>query len=127
MMKYKNNNVWAAFKNAFLGFRYALITENNFKFHFIISFFVIFAGWIFHLSISEWCLILLTVTAVLVAELLNTAIEYTVDIASPEKRDLARRAKDVSAAAVLVTATCSVVVGLLIFLPKILPLFHLTR
>jgi diacylglycerol kinase len=62
---------------------------------------------------------------VFVAELLNTALEYTVDIASPEKREMARRAKDISAAAVLVTATCSVIVGLLIFLPKILPLLGL--
>ncbi len=125
MMEFKNKNFGIAFKNAFLGFHYALTTEKNLKFHFMIGLLVIAAGIVIKLSLMEWCLIFLTIAAVFEAELFNTAIEYTVDIASPEKRELARRAKDVSAAAVLVTAVCSVIVGFLVFLPKVIPLIHL--
>jgi diacylglycerol kinase len=65
---------------------------------------------------------MLTIGAVFVAEMINTAIEYTVDLASPEKHDLARKAKDVSAGAVLAISASSVVIGLIIFLPKIIAL-----
>jgi diacylglycerol kinase len=65
---------------------------------------------------------MLTIGAVFVTEMINTAIEYTVDLASPEKHDLARKAKDVSAGAVLAITASSVVIGLIIFLPKIIAL-----
>jgi len=122
MQNHKNQGFRAAFRNAFLGFHYALSTEKNLKRHFAAGILAVAAGLILQISLIEWCIILLTINTVIVAELLNTALEYTVDIASPEKREMARRAKDVSAAAVLVTASCSVIVGLLIYLPKILPL-----
>jgi undecaprenol kinase len=123
MVSNKNKGFKSALLNASSGFRYALSREKNLKFHFLTGFIVIVVSWVLHLSISEWCVIFITISAVFVAELINTAIEYTVDIASPEKQELARRAKDVSAAAVLVVAICAVAVGILIFLPKILPLF----
>ncbi len=100
-----------------------MTTERNLKFHFLIGLLVIIVSWLLQISTAEWCVILITISAVFVAELFNTAIEYTVDLASPEKQELARRAKDVSAAAVLVVAACSVAIGLMIFLPKIIPLF----
>lgn len=123
MTKNKNNGFRAAFGNAFLGFHYALTTERNLKLHFIAGLLVIITGFLLRLSLLEWCLILITISAVVVAELFNTAIEYTVDLASPEKHEIARRAKDISAAAVLVVAACAVIIGLIIFLPKLIPLF----
>jgi len=122
MTKNKNNGIRAAFGNAFLGFHYALTTERNLKLHFIAGLLVIITGFLLRLSLLEWCLILITISAVVVAELFNTAIEYTVDLASPEKHEIARRAKDISAAAVLVVAACAVIIGLIIFLPKLIPL-----
>ncbi|MFM7024551.1 MAG: diacylglycerol kinase family protein [Limnohabitans sp.] len=65
----------------------------------------------------EWMVLLLTVALVLAAEALNTALEYAVDLASPEWHPLARDAKDVAAAAVLICSLCAAVVGLLVFVP----------
>lgn len=119
----KNNGIRAAFGNAFTGFAYAIRTERNLKIHFSIAILVITAGALFKISASEWTVIILTIGVVFVTEMINTAIEYTVDLASPEKHDLARKAKDVSAGAVLAIAASSVVIGLIIFLPKIIALF----
>lgn len=123
MTNRRPDNFRAAFGNAFAGFDYAIKTERNLKIHLGIGCLVILAGLLLHISTIEWGLIFLTIGAVIVAELINTSIEYTVDLASPEKHDLARKAKDVSAAAVLAIAASSVAVGLLIFLPKIMALF----
>lgn len=119
----KNNGFRSAFGNAFMGFDYAFRTERNLKFHFAAAVLVITAGALLKISPLEWTIIILTIGAVFVTEMINTAIEYTVDLASPEKHDLARKAKDVSAGAVLAIAASSVVIGLIVFLPKIIALF----
>lgn len=76
-------------------------------------------GQLLDLSRMEWCLIVLCMGLVIVAEALNSAIEYAVDLASPEKHPLAAKAKDVAAAAVLLGVIfCGVVWGM-IFIPKI--------
>jgi diacylglycerol kinase (ATP) len=75
------------------------------------------------LSRLEWCCILLAVVAVWAAEALNTAIEFVTDLASPEFSSLARKAKDVAAGAVLITAVGAVIIGLLIFGPRLLAWF----
>jgi len=118
----KNSGFRAAFGNAFTGFDYAFRTERNLKIHFSIAVLVITAGVFLKISAVEWAIIMLTIGAVFVTEMINTAIEYTVDLASPEKHDLARKAKDVSAGAVLAITASSVVIGLIIFLPKIIAL-----
>jgi undecaprenol kinase len=119
----KNNGIRAAFGNAFIGFDYAFRTERNLKIHFTVAVLVITAGALLKISALEWAIIMLTIGAVFVTEMINTAIEYTVDLASPEKHDLARKAKDVSAGAVLIIAASSVIIGLIIFLPKLIALF----
>jgi diacylglycerol kinase len=80
-------------------------------------------GWYLRVSITEWLWIALTVTLVLTAELLNTAIEILTDLVSPDWNEKAGHIKDVSAAAVTVTAIFAVVVGCIIFLPKLIALF----
>jgi diacylglycerol kinase len=80
---------------------------------------VLIASFVLNISPIEWCIILITIACVIVSELFNTAVECTVDLASPEKHDLAKKAKDISASAVLATAACAVIVGLIVFLPKI--------
>ena len=108
----------------FRSFRYAMeglvtaVLEQNFRFHLVSAIVVIMAGFVTGLSIVEWCIIILVIAFVIGTELINTAIERAVDLASPEIHPLAKQAKDVAAGAVLVFALASVIIGLLIFLPK---------
>lgn len=74
-------------------------------------------GFLLRLRRGEWIAVLLCCAAVLAAELLNTAVETVVDLASPARHPLAGKAKDIAAAAVLVTAIFAAIVGLLVFLP----------
>ena len=73
-------------------------------------------------SLIEWVLLIFTIFFVLSLELVNSALEVTVNLASPEVKEEARIAKDISAASVLLAAVLAVVVGLILFLPKILAL-----
>jgi diacylglycerol kinase len=77
---------------------------------------------IFHISNTEWILVILSGGLLLVAEAFNTAIEIDIDLTSPEYHPYARDTKDVAAGAVLLMATLTTIVGFIIFLPKI---FHL--
>jgi diacylglycerol kinase len=77
------------------------------------------------LTARDWAIIVLMVVVVFTAEFLNTAIEAAVDLASPRKHPLAGVAKDVSAAAVLITALGAVVVGLLILGPPLVARMNL--
>ena len=124
MASKKNNNFRASFGNAFYGFKSALQTERNMKIHFLAASLVIVAGFLFRISTIEWFIVLILINMVIVAELLNTAIECSVDLASPEKHDLARKAKDISASAVLTTAVCAAIIGGFIFFPKVLAFLH---
>ncbi|MGM9943828.1 MAG: diacylglycerol kinase [Lysinibacillus sp.] len=94
------------------------MSEQNLRFHLLSTVAVVIAGLLTGLSIIEWIIIILVITLVMGAELFNTAIERVVDLASPEYHPLAKQAKDIAAAAVLVFAACSVIIGLLVFLPK---------
>lgn len=108
----------------FRSFRYAMeglvtaVQEQNFRFHLVSAVIVLMAGLLTGLSIVEWCIITLVIAFVIGTELINTAIERVVDLASPEIHPFAKQAKDVAAGAVLVFALASVIIGLLIFLPK---------
>ena len=92
--------------------------EQNFRFHLLSAVIVMIAGLFTGLSIIEWIIIVLVITLVIGAEMFNTAIERVVDLVSPDYHPLAKQAKDIAAAAVLVFAACSVIIGMLIFLPK---------
>ena len=92
--------------------------EQNFRFHLLSAVIVIIAGLFTGLSILEWIVIILVIALVIGAEMLNTAIERVVDLVSPDYHPLAKQAKDIAAASVLVFAACSVIIGMLIFLPK---------
>lgn len=106
-----------SFSFAFMGLRTAS-KEQNMKFHLISMIVVIVAGIMTGLSITEWLVIILIMALVIGAEMINTAIERVVDLATTEIHPLAKDAKDVAAGAVLVFAVSSVIIGLLIFLPK---------
>lgn len=106
---------FVGFRYAYEGIKYALSTQRNMKFHFFVSFFVLSSALFFHLSKIEILFLLLSITLVIVTELINTGVEKAVDLAMPEKHPLAKIAKDVAAASVLVSAVFAICVGTIIF------------
>ena len=118
-LRKKRKKLRNSFKYAFEGIEEAWKTEQNLKIHFVIMALVIIAGFIFKISVMEWIVCLLLFAIVISLELINTAIETTVDIAMPEINEKAKYAKDIAAGAVLFSAMISVIIGLIIFLPKI--------
>ncbi len=112
-----------SFKFAFQGVRTLMSTQPNAWIHFLAMCVVLFMGWYFELSKVEWCLVIFAICSVFAAEGFNTALEFLTDLVSPDYHELAGKTKDVAAGAVLITAIGAAVVGLIIFLPKILALF----
>lgn len=111
-----------SFGYAFKGIKYAAKTQLNFRIHLVAMLTAIFMGYALHISASEWYWIMLCITLVLVAELLNTAIETLTDLVSPEYNVKAGHVKDVAAGAVVITALFAIILGLIIFLPKLIML-----
>jgi undecaprenol kinase len=85
------------------------------KVHCGLAVIVLIAAAIFRLPPGSWMLLLLAITLVLAAELLNTAIEATIDLISPDVHPLAKKAKDTAAGAVLLTAVFAVITGIYVF------------
>ncbi|MEN9918600.1 MAG: hypothetical protein RL662_1036 [Bacteroidota bacterium] len=109
-----------SFKYAWEGLKILCCEEHNARIHIAIAFFVILMGVFFNITASEWIVICMTIAIVIAMELVNSAIENLCDLVSPQYNHLIKKAKDLSAAAVLVTSVASIIVGLIIFLPKIL-------
>ena len=109
-----------SFKYAINGLKIILSTQHNFLIHLIVAVLVTVAGLFFKVSDLEWCILIITIALVLGAEAFNTSIEKLTDIVSPDFNIQAGKVKDIAAAAVLITALASVIIGLTIFLPKIL-------
>ena len=116
----KMQKVAKSFSYAFQGILSAIKAERNLKIHFFTSVIVISISLWLGLSTMEWLFILLAIGGVLSLELLNSAVERVVDLVTEEVHPLAKQAKDMAAGAVLVYAFLSVVIGLIIFLPKLL-------
>lgn len=110
------------FGYAFSGLKQTYLTESNFRFHVVVAVLVLLAGWLFQISSNEWLWILLAITLVLAAELLNTALESLTNIASPQIQPLAKKTKDAAAAAVLLCALFALGAGIVIFGERVLAL-----
>lgn len=108
------------FRYAFQGLRTVWNDQLNFRIHIAIFFCVLAAGLFFGINRFEWLIILFCSMMVMGFELMNSAIEYLTDLASPDIHPLAQKAKDTAAAAVLLAAGFSVITGLIIFVPRIL-------
>lgn len=108
-----------SFQYAFEGWLYVLRTQKNSWIHAAISVVVVALGLWLGLSRTDWAILIVTMAIVWMAEFLNTALEAIVDMIAPEKRPLAKVAKDVSAATVLIGACAAVLVGLLILGPPL--------
>jgi diacylglycerol kinase len=109
-----------SFGNAFNGLRYALQTQRNARIHLTVTAIVLGIGFWLGLSLMEWCLVILSIGMVWMAELSNTVLENVVDLLSPDFHELARIAKDVKAGVVVVASFSAVLVGVLVFGPKLL-------
>lgn len=112
-----------SFKFAFSGIKEAIKNEPNFMVQVAIAIIAVFMAIFLKLNHIEWLVLLLTISIVLILELVNTSLEAIVDLVSPEIKERAKVAKDVAAAAVLLSSISSVVIGGFLFLPKILQLF----
>ena len=108
------------FLNAFRGLRVFWVTTRNLYVHLSVSLLAIILGFYFHISNIEWIALVFAIGFVIVMEAFNTAIEIDIDLTSPEYHPFARDTKDVAAAAVLLSVFVSVIIGLVIFLPKFL-------
>lgn len=111
-----------SFRYAFNGIWDLVQTQPNARIHLVACCMVIAAGLWLEVSRSEWVALVLCMALVVSLEAANTALEYLTDLVSPEHHPLAGKAKDAAAAAVLIAAFGSVVVGLLIFAPKLVAL-----
>ncbi|RME82054.1 MAG: diacylglycerol kinase family protein [Caldilineae bacterium] len=112
-----------AFVYAFTGIGHLVASQRNARIHLALAVLaVILALWL-GLSGTEWAVLALTIGMVLAAEGMNTAVEALVDLTCPEPHPLARIVKDTAAGAVLLTALTAVVVGCILFLPRLFALF----
>lgn len=107
------------FSNAFRGIYVAFKVTRHSFIYIVATLFVIVLGFYFQISSFEWIALVFAIGFVLVSEVFNTAIEIDIDLTSPEYHPYARDTKDVAAAAVLLSVLAAIIVGLIIFLPKI--------
>lgn len=110
-------------KHAGNGLKIFLKTTHNSWIHIFIALAVVYFGFYFHISTTEWLFIVVAIGMVLVAECFNTAIEFDIDLTSPEYHPYAKYTKDVAAGAVLLASITASVIGLIIFIPKFILLF----
>lgn len=122
-IKVKTKKLANSFKYAIQGIFQSFKTEQNMKIHFLIMVLVIIFGIWLKISKAEWMICIVLFGTVISGELFNTAIETTVDIAMPYRDKRAKKAKDISASAVLVLAISAAIIGLMIFIPKLILYF----
>lgn len=110
-----------SFSYAFYGIGYSLNSDQNLIIHFLVAIIVIGAGIILQIKPYEMGLLGLTILFVITTEMINTALEKTVDLITKEHRVEAKIAKDVSSGMVLVSVIGAVIIGLFIFIPYLIP------
>lgn len=113
-----------SFSYAFKGFVWLFRFEHNSRIHLFSLIIAVIAGFFFQISNEEWSLLFIVSGFVFSAEAFNSAIEFLADEVSLEKRDRIGKSKDLAATGVLIAAFAAAIVGLIIFLPKIISLFN---
>lgn len=109
-----------SFTYAFNGLKLFLLTGHNAWVQITIAIFVLCAGIYYHISVTEWCLVILSAGLVLSAEACNTAIELLTDLVTPEYNEKAKLVKDMAAGAVLLISLFAFLIGLIIFVPRLM-------
>lgn len=118
--KWKNRDVISSLEFALTGIFTAFKEEKNMRSHVLSALAAIIAGLIFRISTTEWLFLLLSIFLVIAFEIMNSAVENVVDLASDYHFSMrAKNAKDMAAGAVLVVSGFAVITGLIIFLPKL--------
>jgi len=112
-----------SFIYAINGIKILFREEPNAKIHLFATVCVLIAGFAFRISRGEWIAVILCIGLVITLESINSAIENIADFVSPEKHDTIKKVKDLAAGVVLIGAIASAVVGMIVFLPKIIELF----
>lgn len=108
-----------SFRYAFNGLRILLKEEHNFRIHLFALIVVLVTGYCVNLSTLEWGALVLAMGLVITAEIINTVLENMSDLIAPKKNSVIKKIKDIAAAGVLVSAITALLVGILIFLPKL--------
>lgn len=109
-----------SFKYALAGIWTALTTQLNLRLHFAVGSIVLLSAVYFRLNLTEILILILTISLVMVTEMINTALEFLSDGITRENRDYIKHAKDVAAGSVLLSALFAALIAAIIFLPKIL-------
>ncbi|GGE74459.1 undecaprenol kinase [Priestia taiwanensis] len=108
-----------SFYYAYCGIKHVCTVERNMKIHLVAAGIVLGAGMYFRINQTEWLVLLLVIAGVLALEMVNSAIEATVDLVTAERHPLAKIAKDVAAGAVLLFTCFAVIIGFIVFWPYI--------
>ena len=116
----KKDPLYKSFGYAFQGIFNTIRTERNIKIHCAAAILVTIFGIWLQISKTEWMICFILFGLILALELVNTAGEATVDLFTEERKPLAKKAKDAAAGAVLIAAIFAAVIGILIFIPKLL-------
>lgn len=123
MKKYSHKSTWASFNAAFRGIRLGAKSQKNFRTGLLIGIAVLLVGYLLNFSNVEFALLVIAIGFVLFAELVNTSMEFIVDTYFRTKySEIAKMSKDIAAGAVLLAIFLSAVIGLLLFVPKIIEL-----
>lgn len=124
MSKYKSQKMLSTFANAQKGLRIALKSETNIRIHFCAGLLILALGVCLNFSVTKICILLLTIASVICAEMVNSAIEFSLDAVFHNKYSkLVGMAKDIAAGAVMFTSFIAAIIGFLLFLPPLISLF----
>ena len=124
MTKYKQNTLSSTFRNARKGMRLSIKSERNIRIHLFVAALVIISAYCLNFSINKFCILFLTIAAVISAEMFNSAIEFSLDAIFHNRYSrMVGMAKDIAAGAVMVVSICAVMIGVLLFAPPIIALF----
>ncbi len=111
-----------SFGYAINGLKYVIRTQHNFAIHSVLAIIAIILGLVLNISSLEWVAITIVIGLVISAEIFNTSVEEIVNLVSPSKNSKAGIIKDLAAGAVFVISITALIVGIIIFLPKIINL-----
>ena len=109
-----------SFRYAFQGMKTLIKEEHNARIHLLVAICVVVLGLVFFLSLLEWIVIVFAIGFVFAMEAINSSIERIADFISSERNDKIKKIKDISAAAVLIAAFSALIIGLIVFIPKII-------
>jgi diacylglycerol kinase len=111
-----------SFEHAFNGLLILIKEEHNARIHLFATICVVIAGVLFKISLNEWIAIIFSIGLVFCLEIINSSIENIADFIYPEKHEKIKKIKDLAASGVLISAITALIIGLIIFIPKIIKL-----